>query len=574
MATRAQFDTCEQASRIKFLVFLFLILGLIGVGRLFHLMILKNDYYAKIASAQHWAQDIIQPRRGKIFVRDEMTGGLYPLVGNESLNLVFASPEEIKDKETVSERLSPVIGVEQEKILSLLEDNRIYVVLARKLDHEITEKIKSFNLKGVYFSPDPVRYYPEETLASQVLGFVDGDGLGRYGIEEFFDDHLSGEPGLYKAEIDPSGKRIAFGDSVLKDAQDGSDLVLTINRDVQQKAEELISSTVDSFSAEGGSMIVMDPNSGAIIAMANTPTYNPGNYSDVDDYNLFKNSSVSDLFEPGSIFKIATMAAGLDSGQISPETEYFDKGELVLDGHKIMNSDRRAHGLVTITEILERSLNTGTAYAMQQIGRTTFFEYLKKFGFGKITGIEQPAESSGVVHRPDEVNDHTYATMAFGQSITTTPIQIISAFATVANGGNLVKPYLVEEIINSDETVIKTDQKSSDHNIISREAVAKLKKMMIGVVDRGHGRRASVDGYKIAGKTGTAQVPRENGLGYDPNKSIGSFVGFGPAEDPKFVVLAKVDSPEGVRWAEETAAPAVGEMLDFLFKYYQVPPTE
>lgn len=573
MSRRCQVDFAEQTSRIKVLGIIFMLLFLVGVGRLFYLMVPKNNFYAEAAASQHWAQDIIQPQRGKIYVRDDMTGGLYPLADNKKLSLVFVSPEEVQDVNEVAERLSPVINLEKEKITNLIENNHIYVPLKGRLSHEAAEKIRSFNLKGVHLSTEMIRYYPENELAAHVLGFVNNEGVGNYGLEQGYDSELSGHPGLYRAEIDPSGKRIAFGDKVLKDAIDGDNLILTLNRDVQAMAERLLRDQVKKFSAEGGSLIVMNPNNGEIIAMASAPSFDPNKFSEVSDYNRFINPAVQNLFEPGSIFKVLTMAAALDANKIEPDDEYEDKGSITLGGHKIMNSDRKANGLVTIARVLEISLNTGTTYVMEQLGRTSFFEYLKKFGFGQKTGIDLPGEGSGKVHGPNEVNDHTYATMSFGQSITVTPIQMINSFAMVANGGKIVSPHIVDERITPDGKIIKADKKLGDQ-VISAEAAAKLKKMMVGVVENGHGGPAKVEGYKVAGKTGTAQVPRKDGLGYERGKNIGSFVGFGPVESPSFVVMAKVDSPKGIAWAESTAAPIVGDMLDFLFNYYQIPPSE
>ena len=566
------FGFAEQISRIKFLVFVFVLLALIGIGRLFYLMVIKNDFYAEAALGQHWARDVIQPKRGKIYVKDEITGELYPIADNQKMSLISASPEDVENKREAASRIGPILNIKEEKILNLLENSRTYVVLAKAVNYEISEKIKSFNIKGINVSDQYVRYYPEGSLAAHILGFVNADGQGNYGLEQYFDSELYGKPGTYKAEIDPTGKKIAFGKTVLKEAENGVDIILTINRDVQKKAEQLLSSQVKKFSAEGGSMIVMNPESGEILAMTNVPTFDPNNYSSVSSFETFKNPAVQGLYEPGSIFKVMTMATGLDSGKIEPETEYNDTGKIILNGHKIQNSDRKAHGLVTMTQVLEKSLNTGTTFVMQQVGKVSFYEYLKKFGFGKKTGIEQPIEESGLIYNPSEVNDHTYATISFGQSITTTPIQMINSFAMVANGGKLVRPHLVAETILKDGTSLKTDRRPVAE-VISRETTAKLKKMMIAVVKNGHGKQAAVRGYTIAGKTGTAQVPKKNGLGYDPYRNVGSFVGFGPAESPRFVVLAKIDSPRGVPWAETTAAPIVGQMLDFLFKYYQIPPS-
>lgn len=564
----------EQRSRFRLVSVFIVFLALAILVKLFYLQVFKHGYYVKMASGQHWARDVIPANRGKIYVKDDMTGGLYPLATNKTLSLVFASPEEIKDKGLVARRLAPIIGVEEIKLRGLIENNHTYVPLKHQLSYEQSDKVKELKLDGIYLSPEQVRYYPEGSLASQVLGYVDSEGKGRYGLEQYFDDDLSGIPGLYKAEISPSGKKIAFGNNVSVEPKDGDDVVLSINRDIQQQAEKLIKASVDKFQAENGSIIVEKPDTGEIVAMANYPTFDPNNYKDVKDYKTFGNAAVADEYEPGSIFKVITMAMGLDTKKVQPDSKYEDTGKVNLNGHTIMNSDKKAHGLVNMTYVLEQSLNTGTVYVLNQIGKNVFFDYLKKFGLGVATGIEQPVEGIGSIYAPNTVgvNDHTYATMTFGQSISTTPIQMVAAFAAIANHGVLVKPHLVAEKRSKDGKISKVKTEKVGQ-VMSDEAAAKELQMLVAVVEKGHGQQAKVAGYKIGGKTGTAQVPLKNGLGYDPNRNIGSFIGIGPIENPQYVVMAKVDAPKGIPWAESSAAPVVGQMMDFLMKYYQVPPT-
>jgi cell division protein FtsI/penicillin-binding protein 2 len=573
MVENNKYDPGESKSRIRLILCFVIVLGLVSIGRLFYLQVMKHDYYVAIAATQHWAVDRIPADRGTIFVKDRVTNELYPLAGNQTLNFVAATPIEVENKGEAAKRLAPVINLEEAKILELLERNHTYVVLKHGLSFEASEKVESFNIKGIHTAEEGVRYYPEGILASQLLGFVNDEGVGNYGLEQQFDKILSGTPGLYNAEIDPSGKKIVFGDDVSREPVNGSNLVLTINRDVQKKAEELLAIQVQKFKAEGGSIIVMNPETGEILAMANNPTYDPSKFQEVTDYRLFKNASVQNLYEPGSIFKVITMAIGLDTDAVEPDTKYEDKGQLVLDGHKIMNSDRKTNGWQTMTQVLEKSLNTGTTFVMQLVGKNKFYQYLvDRFSFGKKTGIEQPNEAEGSVPTPEEVNDHTYATVSFGQSLSATPIQMISTFAAVANGGKLIQPHLVAEINSPEGGKTVTDTRPLKE-IISEEAAAQVRQMMVSVVQNGHGKQAGVKGYNIGGKTGTAQVPLANGKGYDPSRNIGSFIGFGPAENPHFVVLAKIDSPKGVAWAESTAAPVVGQMFDYLFKYYQIAPT-
>lgn len=582
MAERVRCDSLKQQKRIRLVLFFLVSFFFVIIGRMFFVQVIRHDYYLKIASTQHWSRDNIPAKRGKIFVKDNLSSnGLFPLADNQTLYLVSVSSAEmyklkkdetkIDKKEEVAEKLSPLLEIDKEKLLEQFEKTKNFVPLKHHLSYETAKKIEELNLWGVYISEQQKRYYPEGTLASQIIGYVDSEGKGNYGVEQLFDDVLAGVPGILKSEVDPTRRRIAFGRKISTPAKDGGDIVLTINRDVQAEAEKIISETVKKFSATNGSLIVMDPSNGEIVAMANYPTFDPNEYSKVKDYGLFRNSAVTDEFEPGSTFKVITMAMGLDDGKIEPDTQYTDTGSILLGGFKIMNSTRKAWGLVDMTFVLEESLNTGTVFVLNKVGQDKFYNYLKKFGFAKKTGIEQLSEGVGRIYAPGEVNEHGYATMSFGQGMTATPIQMISSFATIANNGISVKPHLIAEIIKSGKKQA-TDNREGER-VISNEAAAKLTKMMVSQVEKGHGKQAGVKGYKVAGKTGTAQVPSKNG-GYEKNKNIGSFIGFGPADSPRFVVLAKIDYPKGVAWAESTAAPPVGKMLDFLFKYYQIPPTE
>lgn len=575
-------DIGLQKNRIKIILFAILLAGAVVIFRLFYLQVIRHSFYEKIASSQHWVNDQIPAKRGKIFVKDNTSGGtaspsssqggLYPLAANQTLDVVSAAPEEMKDKGDVAKRLAPLVGIEEAKLKELFDNNHTYVPIKHQLTFEESKKITEANIEGVNVRPEQWRYWPEGSLASQLLGYVDTEGNGKYGLEQYFDEELSGSPGRYKAEIDNKGTKIAFGKNVLIPPKDGTDLVLTINRDVQLEAEKIVKRSVEKYKAANGSLVIMNPDNGEIIAMSNYPTYDPSKYKDIKDYSVFRNSSITDEYEPGSIFKVITMAAGLDTKKVEPDTKYNDTGVVVLNGYKIMNSTKKAWGMQNMTFVIQESLNTGVVFVLEQIGKDTFYDYLKRFGFGILTGIEQPSEATGKIYAPSETNDHGYATMTFGQGISTTPIQMITSFAAVANGGKLVKPHLVAEKQKADGKKEVIDSRPIKE-IITGEAAAKMRQMMVNQVEKGHGNQAKVKGYKVAGKTGTAQVPSPKG-GYDPTKNIGSFIGFGPADSPRFVVLAKIDYPKGIPWAESSAAPMVGQMLDFLFKYYQIPPTE
>lgn len=565
-----------QKKRISFLFIIVAIAGIFVLSRLFQLTILENGKYAEAAKKQHWSENEIQPKRGNIYVKDA-NEEFYPLATNIKLYKAFVDLANSENHDKTAENLSKILNISKDEITEKFKSSKSkrYIPIKRKITEDEAEKVRELKDKAIGLEPEHWRVYPEKDLASQVLGYVDGDGNGAGGIEQYFNDELKGVPGLYKAESDSLGNKILTGRDVSTPAQDGEDVVLTINRDIQAQAELALRKAVEKHHAKKGTVIVLDSRTGAILAMANSPAYDPNSYHEVKDYSLFKNSAISDIYEPGSIFKVLTMAAALDARKIEPDTKFDDTGSVTLGGFTIKNSDLKAHGLVTMTQVLEQSLNTGTTHAQRLLGKDLFYDYLIKFGMGMITGIEAPdgTEGAGKVYKPSEVNEHTYATMSFGQSISTTPLQMATVFQAVANNGKLVKPRLVEY-------KMKDGNKTGEYNqiegkqVISPEAATKLTGMMVSVVQRGHGQQAGVKGYKVAGKTGTAQVPKEDGLGYDPNKNIGSFIGFAPADSPRFVVLAKIDEPKGVSWAESTAAPVVGEVMQSLLNYYQIPPTE
>ena len=562
-----------QKNRIPIIAIIFFILVLGIVGRLFQIQAFKHDYYHKIASAQHWIKDEIPAKRGKIFARDTVAKTSYLLATNQALDLVFVEPEKLANKDEAAQFLAEILGMDKNELITKFGTSKTYVPIKRRLTKEEGDKIRLKKMKGVGLTAENWRYYPENMLASSVLGFVNGEFKGNYGLEEYFDEDLSGTPGILKEEADHSGVKIAFGDNVTKLPVDGNDYYLTIDRYIQGESEKLLNESVKKFSAAGGQIIVMDPKTGAILAMANNPSYDPNKYSDVkiNDYDVFKNKAVLDSYEPGSVFKVITLASGLDANQITPETTYIDTGNLKLDGYTIMNSDKKAHGEQNMTYVLENSLNTGSTWVEEKLGKDSFYNYVRKFGFGELLGIELPGEVSGKVYEPKDLNNHGYATMSFGQSISVTPLQMITSFAAIANNGVMMKPYLVDKVTNSNGKNETTKPKEI-RQVISQKAALDITKMMTSVVEKGHGQQAKVIGYQVAGKTGTAQVPDPNG-GYDANKNIGTFIGFAPASDAHFVVLAKIDEPKGIPWAESSAAPIVGSMLDFLLKYYQIPPT-
>lgn len=448
-------------------------------------------------------------------------------------------------------------------------------VRGNKVFESINGESKEVRVEGLQFEMKAFRFYPENNIGANMIGFVSYSGdesNGQYGLEGFFEEELAGKAGSIKTERSAKGELIIMNDREYNKPQNGSDLVLTIDRTIQFNACQKLNAAVKKHGADGGSVVIMDPKTGAILAMCSNPDFDPNHYKEVEDINIFNNQAVFSQYEPGSIFKGITMAMGIDQEKVMPYTTFNDTGSVKIADYEIKNSDLKAHGVIDMNGVLQESLNTGTIFIMRKVGIDMFREYVKNFGFGERTGIELEGESAGDIKNlvKDKANKELYAaTASFGQGIAVTPLQMVNAFAAIANGGILMKPYLVKEVIHNDGSRIVTKPKQM-RRVISERGSMILSGMLVNVVENGHGKRAGVDGYYIAGKTGTAQIPKKDGRGYQENAHIGSFAGFAPANDPKFAMLVRLDNPRDVEWAESSAAPLFGEISEFLLHYMQV----
>lgn len=450
--------------------------------------------------------------------------------------------------------------------------------LKRKLERVyIKETNQVVNIPGVAFHINRYRFYPEPSLAAHILGFVGMDGhdfVGRYGLEEFFETELAGVYGHVQTERG-SGQTIIVNNREYVSPIPGNDLVLTIDRTIQHYVCQKLSESVNYHQAAGGTVIIVEPETGAIIAMCSMPSFDPNNYRQVNDIAVFTNPATSHQFEPGSTFKTITMAMAIDKGKVSPNTTYYDEGQIMITGwpRPIRNSDffiRGGHGLVDMNTVLEHSLNTGAIFAMRQIGAKTFADYMKKFNFGERMGIKLGAESPGNINNllSNRIREIDAATASFGQGIAVTPLQMLMSYQALANKGKLMKPYIVSEIISPDGSSQKIQPQVLSQVVSERAANISLG-MLVNVIERGHTGRAKIDGYYIGGKTGTAQIPVAGG--YSPDQFIHIFTGVAPVDNPKFVMLVKIDKPVGVRFAEASAVPLWRDIAEYLLKYYQVP---
>jgi len=438
---------------------------------------------------------------------------------------------------------------------------------------------------GVGYGLESYRVYLEGNVASNLLGFVSNDKIekngekgkhGSYGLEGYFDDELFGKFGSVKSERGAGGLVIAQ-DREYKVQQNGYDLVTTIDRNVQFFVDKVLKANGPKYNAENASILVLNPTTGEIVAMASWPDFDPNKYNEVKNSNIFNNPIIFDQYEPGSVFKAVTMSSALDKGKVTPNTTYNDPGQMKIEGWPkfIKNSDydtAGAHGKTTMIQVLEKSLNTGSIYAMRSIGPETFVDYVENFGFGVKTGIELEGEAPGNIGSitAKKIRPISVATASFGQGISVTPLQMAMAFGALANGGKLMKPYVVKEVRDNEANIISQAEPKVIRQVISESTSALIKGMLVNVVENGHSKGTKVAGYYVAGKTGTAQVAEKGGYG---NKLNHTFVGFAPVDNPKFVVLVKLYNPRGFEYAESTAVPIAHEVIEFLLNYWQIPKT-
>jgi len=540
--------------RINVVLALILLFGAAIICRLVSVQILNYELYKALAQGQQNDFKAVKGQRGQIFFsKGEI------LATNIEGRYVYASPEEVSNKEETAQRLSEILSLEREEIYEKLQKDSLFESIKDIITEEEESALEQANMAGVHVADAAARNYPHGIMASQIVGFVGGEGKGQYGIEGYYNDVLQGKEEFIKRSPD--------------DNIDGSDIYLTIDYNLQYFAEKTLEQSKEDIDIKGGQIIVADPNTGRILAIADYPGFDPNSYYNSEDFDIFQNSAVQKLFEPGSTLKPVTMAAGLDLGRITPDTTYVDKGTLKISGYVIENYAGRVFGESTMTNVLEKSINTGAVFAQKQTGNSDFLRYLDKFSFFKPTGIDLQGETYSENRKLKNGYEIDFATAAFGQGIEITPIQLVRAFCAIANGGKLVKPYVADRIIGGGGQVTETSPEISD-SIISSATVSKLTAMMVSVVENGYAKSAKIPGYYIAGKTGTAQVPwsalGESRKGYS-EETWQSFIGFFPAFNPKFVVFIKLDNPK-TNTAEYSAVPVFKKIANYIINYYSIPP--
>lgn len=561
-------------------------LFLLVTGRLFSLMVINGDFYKKLAAGTQEFYAELLPKRGEVFTQDSRSGEKFPLALNKESYLLYADTRQIKsddEAKVILDQLTSIFhydGTRTSTIwASLNKRSDPYEPIEKKVEQDQMEKIKAMKLPGIAFIKIPTRFYPEGNLAGAVIGFVSNNDqnrpIGKYGIESYFQKELAGKEGEITGAAAHGGGWIPFDTRLFRssDAEDGANITLTIDRTIEFNACTRLYQGMIEYNATSASLVIMDPYTGAVRAMCSFPDFDPNNYGAVQNIRSYNNSTIFTPYEPGSIFKAIAMAAALNEGLVEPQSPFFDPGVRAdLCKTPIRNAENKSYNDTNMTGILTDSINTGMIYIVEKLGTSRFMDYVEKFGFGVKSGIELDTETPGNIEsltknkKSNKIDCYT-ATGSFGQGLTVTPLQMVAAYAAIANGGLLMSPYIVDEITQADGKVIKTKAKEV-HRVLSERAASLLSGMLVNVVENGHAKAAKSKEYYVAGKTGTAQIPGPGGYTAD---TIHSFVGFAPVDHPKYVMIVKYEKPER-KYAESTAVPVFSDISDFLLQYYEVMP--
>lgn len=551
---------------------IFLIIGV----RLVQVQVLQASYYKETAQEEHLRRWELKADRGNIFIKDR--SGVVPLALNNSVYNLSASPKDIEESaDEVAKKISGVIGGDADGIKEALEKNRSrgYVQLAKRLTVNQARDINKLNVYGLFLESIPQREYPEGKLAGQVLGFVNTEGEGQYGVEQFYDKILAGKAGSLKSLATADGAPLLLpgeSETVETPAEQGKDIVLSLDRGLQSKLEDIATVKQAQYGAKSVSVMIMKADTGKVLAMAGAPDYNPAEYFKTEDVGVFRNNNVSDAEELGSIIKVLTMAAGVNEGVVNKNTTYNNTNSVQVDDRVIKNATGGNLGTLTMTDVIKYSLNTGVVFTLRQLGggdinkqaKERLYSYFtERFNLGSATGIDLYGEAGGLLYRPDDEqgNRVRYANMTFGQGMTATPVQAASALASIVNDGTYIKPSVVESIdgIESKPEVVRS-------NVVSKDTAEQVKYMMSQAAYL-----PKKDGYRIGGKTGTAQLLQQDGT-YSQTRERGTAYGFVETGEGTYVLMVKVEDPAPAytRFASaKTAVPIFVDSVNWLIDYYQ-----
>ena len=557
-----------MARRISFVSVFFGILFLLLSYKLFFWQVIKGKDLAGSAKNQYQVGRVMEAPRGNILAADGS-----PLAVRHDAWLLFVEPPNLKEKpEKIAEKLAPILEKEVSDILlNLNKKGSVWLPLAHKVSTEIKGNIEALGYSGLGFEKEEDRYYPEASVAAQLLGFVgkneEGANVGYFGLEGYYDLTLSGKKGYREGDSDAKGIPILLGNFSESSALRGVDLVTTLDKTVQITIERKLNEGIKRYEAQGGSVIVMDPKSGRILAMTSYPSFDPKKYYEYGD-SYFKNPVISDTFEPGSIFKVLVMASALDAKVVKPDTVCdICSGPLKVDKYEIETWDSKYYPDSTMTDVILHSDNVGMAYVGQKLGADTLYDYLEKFGIGQETGIDLQGEVALPLRKKGTWNIVDLATASFGQGVSVTSVEMIRSVAAVANSGMMPTPYVVSAMKGEDW---QEETKPKLERVISKSAAEEMTAMMVNAAKNGESKWTSLRGFSVAGKTGTAQIPIAGH--YDPKSTNTSFIGFSPANNPKFIMLVTLNKPQSSQWASETAAPLWYSIARDLFLYFGIQP--
>jgi cell division protein FtsI (penicillin-binding protein 3) len=552
--------------RIIFLSCLLFFCFVLITGRMFQLQVLKKEQLYKLAAQQQHVQIPLVPKRGTI----------YDSKGNElavsiEVDSVYADARKVVDVEKTAHELAQVLQIDRKELKQRLKSHRPFEWIQRKISSKEAERIKALQLPGIFFLKENRRFYPNSQLAANLIGFVGLDSKGLEGIEFQYDALLNGENRVWAATRDALGREIAMGKVPFEKEDHYRNIVLTIDKPIQHITEAELDRGVEKWGARGGMAIAMDPFSGKVLAMASYPSFNPNQFIQYRSKS-WRNGTVSDVFEPGSLFKVFLAAAALEERVVRPSDSFFcENGSYTVYDRTI--HDTFKHGWLTFQQIIKLSSNIGASKVGEKMGKERFYRYISAFGFGEKTGINLPGEGRGILRHPRYWPPVALDTISFGQGISVTGIQLVTALSAIANGGFLMRPYVVEKITSEKGEIVQSFQPEIIRKVVSGETAKKVTMLLQATTEKGGtGEGAVPAGYEVAGKTGTAQKVDSLLGGYSENRYISGFMGFAPAEDPKLALLVVIDEPQGGNYGGVVAAPIFKAIVEKVLPCLQVVP--
>jgi len=558
-----------MTGRFRFTLLAILLLFLFVLSRLFYWQVVKAEELSNLGLSQYGSTITLPPQRGEIKTSDN-----FPIAANKTAYLVFANPKEIKDKKNTAQILSQILKVDKASASASLGKDLFWVPIAHEVDPKLKEKLEKLNLTGIGFEKEYARFYPEASMAAQLIGFVGKDESGRnkgyFGVEGFYDRLLKGKEGIAVQVHDAFGKPILAKINPRSPQIDGSSLVLSIQRPVQFLAENRLKEGIEKYGATSGMVGIMDPKTGNILGMASYPSFDPKKYQDFPA-SSYKNPLISDRYEPGSTFKPIVMSSALQEGVVKPQTKCpICGGPIEIGGFEIHTWNNKYYKDTNMVEVIQHSDNIGMVYVSQKLGLDKMLSYLSKFGIGSLTNIDLQGETVPSLKPKNSWYKVDLATASFGQGISVTAIELLSAISAIANNGKRMEPHVVSAIETPDGKTIKIAPKVLGTPIDEKTAKV-MTELMVNAVNKGEASWTRTKGYRVAGKTGTASIPIQGH--YDPNQTITSFVGFAPANDPKFIMLVVLNKPTTSIYGSETAAPIFFQIAKDLFSFYNIAPS-